>query len=315
MISVLIGFRNSATMTLRALQSIARQRLSGGLEIVLVDNRSEPAEARAAFDGARRLFGDGRVTLLSYDGPFNHSAQNNLAARAAAGEVVVICNNDVVLRDPAALEQLAAWALQDGIGTVGCRLEDPERGVGSYGHQFSTPGEDPFQSVLSESADSTFSGLVHACPGNTLALAAMARERFLAVGGLDETRFPVGYNDMDLMLRCSAAGLTHLYLGHVMAEHPRGSSRTGDNEDLQALMGNLRRPPGAHLRQLVRQRVETSRRRTPKPAAPAPDQAEAAALTAALEGAIEARRMVESERARIAAMVAGPAPGAAEDGA
>ena len=304
--SVLVPFRNRAALTLRCIHALALQRLSGELELVLVDNRSDPDQAAAVAEGARALLGGSRVRLLAYDAPFNHSAQNNLAARAASGEAVVFCNNDVVLREPALLEQLAAWALQPGVGAVGCRLEDPERGRGSYGHVFAPPSADPYRPPLRENPDPAYGRHVHAAPGATLALAAMSRERFLALGGLDEQRFPIGYNDIELMLRAAASGLTHLYLGHLDAEHARGSSRTGDNEDLQALLINQTWPQAAqgHLRQLADERIETDRPDLagPKAAALAPD-AEAAAATP--EAAIAARRALEARRLELAEALSG----------
>ncbi len=297
--SVLISFRDRSALTLRCLYSVAAQKLSGELEVVLVDNGSDPAESAAVADGARRLLGEERVVRLSRPGPFSHSAQNNLAARAATGEVLVLCNNDVVLTDRTLLEQLGAWALRPGVGAVGCRLWDPDRGRGSYGLVRAAPSDDRFQPPLREGDDATFAGFVHAAAGATLALAAVSRARYLELGGLDEVRFPVGYNDIDFMLRASRAGLLHLYLGHAHAEHARGSSRTGDNEDLQALWLQEAAGSGAaQLFDLACERIETARAEPAHSAAGQvlPD----AELLASLEAAAAARRDVEQRRAELA---------------
>ncbi len=298
--SVLIPFRGRPELTLRCIHALAGQRLSGELELVLVDNQSAPEEAERILDGARRMLGPARVVSLRYDAPFSHSAQNNLAARAATGEVLAICNNDVVLQDPALLEQLGAWALRPGIGAVGCRLEDPARGRGSYGHVFQAPTGNPFLPPLRENSDPAYGRFVHAAPGATLALAAIGRDTFLALGGLDEARFPIGYNDIDFMLRASRQGLTHLYLGHVWAEHRRGSSRTGDDEDLQALLINQAYPEAAqgHLAQLARVRVGPSSK-TAAASAPQPS-AEDAALVERLESLIARHAAGEQQRADLA---------------
>ena len=304
-ISALIPFRDRAALTLRCLNALSRQRISGELQIVLVDNQSRPEEAAAVADGARRMFGEARVILLAWDAPFSHSAQNNLAARAAAGEVILICNNDVAPDDPDTLEQLAAWALEPGVGTVGCRLQDPERNIGSYGQAFAEPSGDPFQPPMRENPDPRWSEWVHACPGSTMAFAAISRERFLDLGGLDEDRFPIGYNDIDFALRCRQAGLVNLYLGHLAARHVRGSSRSGDNEDLQALWLNLHHPSAAlgWMQQLSRQRIETARAEVKgdlpgrSPAGPAVVDA---AGSGALQDVVEARRELERRRARLA---------------
>lgn len=297
-ISVAIPFRGRADLTLRCLHALAGQRLSGELELVLVDNQSEPEEAERILSGARRLVGEERVVSLAYDAPFNHSAQNNLAAHAATGEVLVLCNNDVMLKDPAALEQLAAWAMQPGLAWVGCRLEDPGRERGSYGHIFGPASDDPFQPPLRENPDPAFSGLVHAAPGATLALAAIRRDLYLELGGLDEGGFPIGYNDVDLMLRASERGLGHLYLGHIDAEHRRGSSRTGDDEDLQALKINQ-----AHASTIARGRLHQLVRIRIGPEPEEPPAADVACDEAELEGlraSLGARRLAELRRAELA---------------
>ena len=283
-ISVVVCFRDGAALTLRCIQSLARQALTGELQLILVDNQSAPAEAQRVLHGARALLGEDRVTWLAYDRPFNHSAQNNLGARSASGEVLVLCNNDVELQEPDLLEQLAAWALQPKVATVGCRIEDPERRTGSHGHLVQPPSANPFQPALRENPDPILGRRVHAVAGSTLAIAAMARERFLAGGGLDEVRFPIGYNDMDFMLRCSAAGLTHLYLGHVSARHVRGSSRTGDDESLQALWINQTHRPDAMacVRQFAHGRVENVRGGAAAPAVVAGKPAAAARPAAGL---------------------------------
>ncbi len=294
--SVVIPFRGKVELTLRCIHALAGQRLSGELELVLVDNQSEPQDAERIISGARRMLGAERVVALSWDAAFNHSAQNNLGVAASEGEVVVICNNDVAFKDPALLEQLGAWALRPGVATVGCRLEDPVRGVGSHGHIHPEPSGDAFRALLRENPDPGYGRYVHAVPGNTLALAAIRRELFLELGGLDAVRFPIGYNDVDFMLRASSRGLIHLYLGHLLAEHPRGSSRTGDDEDLQALQLSQAYPaaPGGRLAQLSRVRIGEKTGESPKAAVPS---AEDVALIERLEGLLARQAQIEQARA------------------
>ena len=298
--SVVIPFRGKPELTLRCIHSLAGQRLSGELELVLVDNQSAPEDAERIFEGARRMLGSRRVVALRYDAPFNHSAQNDFGAAASAGEVLVICNNDVALKDPALIEQLGAWALEPTIATVGCRLEDPERGLGSYGHVHSPPSDDPFRPPLRENPDPAYGRYVHAVPGNTLALAAMRRELFVELGGLDAQRFPIGYNDVDFMLRASRRGLKHLYLGHLAAEHRRGSSRTGDDEDLQALAIGQAYPEASqgHLAQLSRVRIGSAEVDAPPAARLSPEDG---ALVARLEGLLERQAEAELRRAAVLA--------------
>ncbi len=102
------------------------------------------------------------------------------------------------------------------------------------------------------------------------------------------------------MLRASRRGLLHLYLGHVAAEHRRGSSRTGDDEDLQALLINGAYPEAAqgHLHQLARVRIGPESPEAPSlQAEPSPEDA---ALIERLEALAAARAAEEQRRADLA---------------
>jgi GT2 family glycosyltransferase len=54
--------------------------------------------------------------------------------------------------------------------------------------------------------------------------------------------FPNGYNDVDYCLRARRAGLTHVYLGHLIVRHVPGISRGKPNETYQHLTLQLRYP-------------------------------------------------------------------------
>ena len=302
-ISVLICYRDHAAMTLRCLHSIARQRITGSLEIVLVDNQSQPDEQAQVLKGARRLFKTEDIVPVRYDAPFNHSAQNNAGAQVATGEVIVICNNDMVLRDDTLLEEIAAWALWDGIGTVSCQIMNTVGGRGAYGHRVLPVRDDPYAPVLGENDDPTYRGYLRPTPGNSLCLGAMARDRYLAAGGLDAVQFPIGYNDVDFALRCRERGMTHLYLGHLRADHERGASRTGDNEDLQTLWIRAAHPivTTERLFQAQKERLE------PGVSARPPAKAAVPPAVSPDDGArqvLSARRDDERRRARLTEMVA-----------
>ena len=102
------------------------------------------------------------------------------------------------------------------------------------------------------------------------------------------------------MLRAARQGLTHLYLGHVWAEHRRGSSRTGDDEDLQALLINQAYPEAAqgHLSQLARLRVGASVKTAAASASqPSPEDV---ALVERLEGLMARHAAGEQQRTDLA---------------
>lgn len=105
---------------------------------------------------------------------------------------------------------------------------------------------------------------------------------------------------MEFSLRCRESSLTHLYLGHLRAKHARGSSRSGDNEDLQSLWIREMYPNllSERLFQLQRETIEPVGSVAPKAqaveqnTAPVMDE-ETARLT------VEARLADEARRARL----------------
>ena len=63
----------------------------------------------------------------------------------------------------------------------------------------------------------------------TAACMVMQREKFLAVGGFDETAFPVAFNDVDLCMKLNARGWQSLYEPFAMLIHHESKSRGKDH--------------------------------------------------------------------------------------
>ena len=59
----------------------------------------------------------------------------------------------------------------------------------------------------------------------TAACLAISTENWQQLGGLDEHRLAVNYNDVDLCLRAQSSGLRNIYLPHVKAIHHESKSR------------------------------------------------------------------------------------------
>ena len=66
------------------------------------------------------------MRVLHAPGPFNWSALNNLGAKAARGDVLLLMNNDIDVLHPDWLSVLAAHAMEPGVGAVGPKLLYPD---------------------------------------------------------------------------------------------------------------------------------------------------------------------------------------------
>jgi GT2 family glycosyltransferase len=235
-IAVIIPFRDKADLTLRAINSLARQTFKGFFEIVLVDNRSNPDSRARVLEGVEKLRDRFRIRIVDYEKPFNHSDQCNVGVKASLGEVIVFLNNDCEIVSPTALEEMAAWAVQPEVGSVGISIIDPSTGKAHAGMDARLAPTNYFDSTVEEKSAPAITPFVRRTFGNTFALCAINREMFEMLGGLDAIRFPNGYNDVDYACRANQAGLHHLSLGHLAATHSPGKSRASTDESPQKIL-------------------------------------------------------------------------------
>lgn len=236
-VSVIIPFRDKARMTLETVRSVARQSTSTWIELVLVNNQSQ-AEELALIHAELPEIAAGRLKwkVIDYPHPFNHSRQCNVGARESTGKTLVFLNNDATLDSADVLECFARWSGVTGVITVAARIVDRNGQLQCAGLRArQNPGPD-YNSPMEEGKDDLLVDGLKQVAGNSFACAAVQRDRYFAVGGLDEVLFPIGYNDIEFSLRASAAGWRHLYLGWLRVSHSPGSSRGSSDEMLQKVL-------------------------------------------------------------------------------
>ena len=240
-VSVVILYRDRVELTLNAIRSVLAQRLPGPLELVLVDNQSSDATRALIAQQLRELPDGVRATTVAYAQPFNHSRQCNLGAQAASGDVLVFLNNDAQLLDADGLDRMARWARVPGVASVGARIVDAEgRTAGGGFRARRLPGAEYNSPV--EEAGAGVGDRSRTTVGNTFACAAVSAAVFREMGGLDEVRFPVGYNDVDYCLRSAQRGWRHVNLADVRVSHAVGASRARTDEIAQKLALRVAHP-------------------------------------------------------------------------
>jgi len=196
--------------------------------VLIVDNGSRECPTLRLLN---RLATDPRVKILRAPGPFNWSALNNQAARAASGDVLVLLNNDVEIISPDWLGRLLAQVLRPGIGAAGARLLYPNRTIQHAGLSHDPAG--CFSHVLRGAAADdpgpagTFA-VARSVAAVTGACLAIRRDVFFAVGGLEENTLGVTGNDIDLCLRLRHAGYRVVYAPDAVLVHHEAASRGPD---------------------------------------------------------------------------------------
>ncbi|WP_296721663.1 glycosyltransferase family 2 protein [Erythrobacter sp.] len=231
-LSVIIPTRNQVDLLRICLEGLYTVNYPA-IEIIIVDNDSdEPATLQFLAELAKR-----GVKVLRHAGEFNYSAINNRAVAEASGELVCLLNNDIEMLSADWLASMAAQALRDDVGAVGAQLLYPDGriqhagvviGVGNaagHAHRLLDPGSQGY--FCRHSLPQFVSAVTAAC-------LVVRRDRFLAVGGLDEDNFPVAFNDVDLCLKLNQRGWQSFYEPRAVLIHHESVSRGHDVDPIGA---------------------------------------------------------------------------------
>jgi glycosyltransferase involved in cell wall biosynthesis len=233
LVSVIIPTRNQADVLSQAVDGVLHRTDYPAIEVLIVDNESDEPSALALL---AQLGSDARMRVLRYPGPFNFSALNNHAVNEAAGELVLLLNNDVDVINSDWLREMASHAMRPGIGAVGAKLLYPNGTIQHGGITVGVGGVAGHQYVHRSGSDIGYFGhlkLVRNVTAVTGACLMLRRQTYFEAGGLDEVSLPVAFNDIDLCLKLVARGYRNLWTPYAELYHKesvsRGSDQTGEN--------------------------------------------------------------------------------------
>ncbi|WP_298199280.1 glycosyltransferase family 2 protein [Novosphingobium sp.] len=231
-VSVIIPTRNRADLLRTCIDGLVRTAYPD-LEIIVVDNGSDDA-ATIAYLGELAARG---CTVLRDPGDFNFSRMNNTAARIARGDMLLLLNNDIEMRDDTWLSAMVTQALRPEVGAVGARLLYPDGRIqhagvivglgGGAGHAHRLLAPDAPGYFLRHNLPQFVSAVTAAC-------LLVRRACYEAVGGLDERHFPVAFNDVDFCLRLNARGWQSFYEPRATLIHHESVSRGFDRDPVGA---------------------------------------------------------------------------------
>ncbi|HRZ04790.1 MAG TPA: glycosyltransferase, partial [Candidatus Competibacteraceae bacterium] len=193
-ISIIIPFRDLPAVLERCLDSILNRTAYPHFEIIGVSNQSrEPATLKLIADYPRR---DTRLRFIYYDQSFNFAAINNLAARQAKGDHLLLLNNDTEVIHPDWLQVLLEHSQRAEVGAVGAKLYYPNNtiqhagvllgmgGVAGHGHVGYPRGDYGYFGKLVTT--NNYSSVTAACM-------MVKREDFDRVNGFEE-KLTVAFN-------------------------------------------------------------------------------------------------------------------------
>lgn len=221
LVSIIVPTKDQLPMLLRCITSLLEKTRYPNFEVLIVDNNSETAEARDWLNGVAKMGAD-KVRVLRYPYPFNYSAINNMAAREARGEYLVLLNNDTAILREDWLEALMNHGQRPEVGIVGAKLLYPTGQIQHAGVILGLrgPADHPF--IGAEQTDSGYMQRMQVDQNLTAVTAAcllIRKSIYEDVGGLDEEAFKVSYNDVDLCLKVREAGYLTVWTPHSVVMH------------------------------------------------------------------------------------------------
>jgi GT2 family glycosyltransferase len=227
-VSILIPTKDRAGLIEACTKSLNLLHYEGEVETIIIDNGTTEPKALAFLD---LLAAKPKTRVISAPGPFNFSALINLAAEQASGDYLCLLNNDIEAIDGLWLEVMVRHASSDNVGAVGAQLLYPDSSIQHAGVVIGVGNAAGHVEKGRSHADIPFRGwhsVTREVSAVTAACLLVGRETFLSIGGLDENRFPVAFNDVDFCLRLKSAGYRNLLVAEAQLIHHESISRGDD---------------------------------------------------------------------------------------
>ncbi len=236
-ISIVIANKDHEADLRRCIASILERSTYDNYEIIVVENNSVTEEIGKYYEELKEK-GEGKVKVVVYDGAFNYSAVNNLGAKEADGDYLLLLNNDTQVITVNWMEELLMYAQREDVGAVGAKLYYENRTIQHAGVVLAlgahrTAGHSHYgqhRENLGYMGRLCYAQDVSAVTGACL---MVARKLFWDVGGLDES-FAVSLNDVDFCLKLREKGRLNVFTPFAELYHFESVSRGLDDQGEKA---------------------------------------------------------------------------------
>ncbi len=226
LITVMIPNKDHTDDLDRCLTSLYKNAGYDNFEVLVIENNSTDPETERYYAQIPQKFANCRV--VRYQGGFNFSAINNFGAQFANGEQLLLLNNDIEITSQDFLREMLSYSQRSDVGAVGAKLIYPDNEIqhagvvmginGSAGHSHKGHPADAVGDMYRLVTTQDFMAVTGAC---LMTKTALYRE----MGGLDEEKFAVAYNDVDYCLKLWQKGLLNVYTPLAQAIHYESRSR------------------------------------------------------------------------------------------
>lgn len=233
LVSIIIPSKDNVDVLKQCIRSVYELTEYKNFELLVVDNGST-AQARITLEAFAEEY---KFTYLYQPMEFNFSKMCNLGVKQAAGEYILLLNDDMEIIEGSWLTRMLGQASLKHVGAVGAKLLYPDSELLQHVGITNTiygPGHKLKQMKDSESYYYGRNKFIYDMIGVTAACLLMRRDIFLALGGLYEG-LKVAYNDVDLCFRLCEKGLYNVQRNDVVLYHHESLSRGDDMQDEKKL--------------------------------------------------------------------------------
>ena len=223
-VTVIIPTHNRPDLLQRCLKSL-RKTTYRDYRVLVVDNENHQPAARRYLDQLDHEV----VPIPNRSGQgFSFSYLMNEAVRRTSTDYVLFLNDDTEVLTPEWLSSLVGHAELPGVGAAGALLRYQDGKVQHAGIAQGIDGLCDHAFKLTRRGDNgylSYIAMTRNCIAVTAACLLTRRTLFLEMGGFDEQRFPVAYNDPDYCYRLRECGYRIVYTPNAELLHHEGQTR------------------------------------------------------------------------------------------
>lgn len=226
-VSLIVPTRDQYKLLHACIEGLLGETDYPDLEIIVVNNQSADPKT---LDYLEKIKTRG-VIVIDHDDSFNYSTINNRASQIATGTVIGLVNNDIEVIEPSWLKEMIAQLLRPNVGAVGAKLLWPNNMVQHGGVVVGINGLAAHTGNNLHRDDAGYLGINQLTRRQSAVTAACLlthKELFDQLGGLDETAFPVAFNDVDLCMRILQQGKHIIWSASSQLVHAESASRGKD---------------------------------------------------------------------------------------
>lgn len=233
LVSIIIPSKDNPQVLSTCIRSIENNTKSP-YELIVVDNGSSPENRRKVEALLEKHNETGRAEYIYEPMPFNFSRMCNIGASQANGELLLFLNDDIEIFRPMWLAYLSEKAKLPYVGAVGMKLLYPGSEIIQHAGVVNVHAGPIHKLQYCDNKEVHYFGFnkgVRNVIAVTGACLMVRTNLFQEVGGFDEEKYAVAFNDIDLCLKIYEKGYYNVVRNNMYLFHHESLSRGDDRKD------------------------------------------------------------------------------------